>query len=125
MRGQAIVADARVVHQTACHHEPAHAALQCAKNEDAQQFPAERTVYLAPHQEEQQGDEEQHADQAAQQPVKVLPPEDPLEFRNAHVEVDLPILGCELVLVERLLPLPVGHRWNRSDDRLPLDDGKP
>jgi len=41
VRGEAEVADARVVDQPARHHVPAHGALQSSQHEYAREFPGE------------------------------------------------------------------------------------
>jgi hypothetical protein len=77
---------------------------------------------VASYEEPQEGKEEGGADQPSEKPMPVFPPEDQLELVEAHALVDELILGCELILLERLLPLRVRHRRQRADDRLPFDD---
>jgi hypothetical protein len=59
-----------------------------------------------------------------EEPVPILPPEDELELVESHPLVHELVFRRELVLLERLLPLLLGHRRQRADDRLPFDDGK-
>src|SRR5213079_2391783 len=63
--------------------------------------------------------------QAPQQPVDVFPPEDALERIDRHVEVAMTEFGRFTVACERLFPLRIVQRRQRTHDRLPLDDRKP
>ena len=122
VRGQPELRHPRVVDEPALHHVPAHRALQAAQHEDAEELPRMAGRNVAPRDEPQQRDEKHDADQAPEQAMEVLPPEDALEPGERHPLVHLPVLGRQLVLLERLLPLGLGQRRQRADDRLPLDD---
>ena len=122
MRGEPELRHARIVDEPALHHVPAHRALQAAQHEDAEELPRIARRNVAAREEPEQRHEEDDADQAPEQPVEVLPPEDALELGERHALVHLLVLGRQLVLLERLLPLGLGQRRQRADDRLPLDD---
>ncbi len=122
MRGEAKLRHAHVVDQAALHHVPAHRALQSAEDEDAEELPRVTGRNLAARGEPDERREKHETDQTAEEPVDVLPPEDALELGDRHRVIGQLVLRRLLVLLERLLPICVGERRNRADDRLPLDD---
>src|SRR6202008_5202323 len=85
--GETLGGHARIVDEAALHHEPPEGALQSAEDEDAGETPRERPVDRAPRDEIKEGNEEGEADEASEQPVEVLPPEDALEALDRHVVV--------------------------------------
>ncbi len=125
MRGEAELRHPRIVDEPALHHVPAHRALQPAEHEDAGEPPRMAGRNAAPGDEPQQRQQERRADHPAEQAVEILPPEDALERGQAHPLVHLLVLRRRLVLGEGLLPLRVGERRQRADDRLPLGDREP
>ncbi len=125
MRGQPELRDPRIVDEPALHHEPADHALQPAQHEDEHE-PRRVTRRNAPLRDEpEQRHEEHDADEAPEQAMEVLPPEDALELVQGHALVHLLVLGRLLVTHERLLPLGFVERRQRAHDRLPLGDRQP
>ena len=124
MGRQAVLADARVIHQAALHHVPAHRALQAAEQKDPRHRQYQVPWYASARQEIEKRHEKDHADAAAEQAMHVLPPEDGLEFRKTHVVIDLLVFGRLLVFLEDLVPLLRIEWRQRSHQRLPFDDGQ-
>ena len=120
--GEPVVTHARAVHQTTAHHQPAHDPLQGAEPEQSECAPREwrREIPRAPEQDE--GNEEHHPDQPCEQPVQVLPEEDDFEVGERHPPAELLIFGKQAVAIEDFGPLCLVQRWDRSDERLPVDD---
>jgi len=112
----------RLIDQTAFYHIPAHAALKRTQHQNAEELPGQCSGGPAAPKEIGERHDEYHPDQAPKQAVEILPPEDALELAQAHVEVAHLEFGRLLVLLKRRLPLCIIERWNRADDRLPLDD---
>jgi hypothetical protein len=124
VRGQAVVADARLVDETARDHVPSQRSLQRPEHEYPGKTIREATVNLPAPPEPDERNEERKPDQPAEQAMEVLEPEDPLECLHAHALVDLPVFGRLAVLVEELLPVPVAQGRHDADEGLPLRNGQ-
>src|SRR5688572_8910336 len=57
--------------------------------------------------------------------MRVLPPEDPLEALERHVEVDQAEFRGGAVFGEERFPIRLRERRDRADEWLPLDDRQP
>src|ERR1700709_2489679 len=114
MRGEAKLRDLDPLRQARRHHPPADRALQRAEAEDdpqpALQLKAQRAAPEKKKERQQIGD----ADEAAEQPVAPLPPEDGLELVEIHAGVEFAILRDGLIARKRLTPLRVIQRRQRS-----------
>ena len=122
MRRQSQLRYARIVDQAALHHVPSERALRRAEKKDADQHRRETRWDPAAQAEPYQRHQENDADRAPEQAMEIFPPENALERVDGHVAVDLAILGCRLILAERLVPSGRGKRRERSDDGLPFGD---
>ena len=122
MHGQPVLADADAIDQAAAHHVPADEALQPAEREDPDQPRQQRARNPAGGQQHEERHEKGEADQAAEEAVRPLPPEDALERAKAHALVDLLVLRDLPILVEGILPVGLRQRRHDADDRLPFGD---
>ena len=119
MGRQPVLADRDPVDQAGRHHPPADGALQPAEREQGGEARAISLWDCPAPPEPQQGEREDHADGAADQPVQILPEKDVLELAERHAPVDLPIFGRGFVTVELGLPLCRVERRYGAGDRLP------
>jgi len=124
VRRQPILRDLDALGQARRDHPPPHRTLQRTEREDAPQ-PTFQVAgqKAAPHepQERQQIDQTDHPPEQA---VAPFPPEDGLELMQRHAGIEFAILRDRLIALERLVPLLLVERRQRSGHRLPFDDGK-
>ena len=83
-------------------------------------FSAKWPVDVPAQQEIEKGQQENDADGAPEQPVKILPPENALELVERHPLVHMPVFGSGLVLAKNLFPVGLRQRRNGADQRLPF-----
>ena len=93
-------------------------------NTPASFHPSRASMRRAPPEPEERHEKDE-PDRPAEQAMEVLPPEDALELGERHALVDQLVLGRLPVLVEHRLPVGLGERRDRADERLPLDDRQP
>ena len=84
MQGEPVLADVDAIREARAHHVPADRALQRAEREDAGQPGRQRARHAAGGQEVEERHQEGYADQAAEEAMRPLPPEDELEGVEAH-----------------------------------------
>ena len=125
MRGQPILRDFGALRQARGDHPPADRALQPAETEDDPQplfqFGRER----AAPQKEKERHQISKADEAAEQPMAPLPPENRLELGQAHAGIEFTILRDGFVSLEGGRPLRLVKRRQCAGDGFPLDDRQP
>ena len=125
MRCEAILADPRVIHQSAHDHVPAQQPLQTAEDEQQPQVRQEAGAQAPAQPEIQHGQQEDNADQPTEHPVQILEHEDALEALQIHAAVDLEVLRELSVFVEGFLPGLLGQGRNHTHQRFPFDHRQP
>jgi hypothetical protein len=125
MRGEAVLAHMRVVHQTALDHVPAEQALQPAQDEHGCQARNQRSPDAAADQEIQKREQKHHSDGASQETVRVFEPVNALEAVQVHARVDLLVLRGFSVEAECRIPLRLAERRHDAEDGVPLHHRQP
>jgi hypothetical protein len=93
VRREAVLADPRLVHESALHHPPAEQPLRTAEHEHQHQSWRQPCLHATPPEEPQHRQGKGHAHHAPEQAVCVLEPEDPLEAVQIHAGVLVDVLG--------------------------------
>ena len=111
------------------HHEPAHAALSAAEQEQPNQPAAHPAQRLScgkdpARPEPEQRHQERQADQPTPEPVQIFQPEDPLEALDTEPLVQQGILRDLLVQLEQPLPLRIRDRRQCATEGGPFHDGQ-
>src|SRR5262245_11147393 len=118
MRGQAQRRDAWVIDEPARDHVPTERTLEGTQDEDREKRNAVARRDSPPDEKPQIRQQEHHSDRPAEQAMEILPPENLFERIEAHATVDLQVLGCRLILLERDPPIFVADRRQGADDGL-------
>ena len=124
MGGEPVGAHVGPVDQPALHHVPAEQALAAAEHADGEHRETEPEIEGAADQEPEEGQHEGDPHRPAQQPMRVLEPEDRLELRQRHAEVDRLVLGEALVVGEERLPRVGADGRERAHQRAPVHHGE-
>ena len=103
----------------------ADGALQRAKRQDCPQTGATVRRNPAVPQKPDEGHKKNHADDAADDTVRPLPPIDGLKIRETHSRIELPVLRNRLIFLKFRLPLRFVQRRQRTRHRLPFGDRQP
>ena len=101
--------------KTALYHPPSDHALHAAEHDQAGHAPTEGTRKHAAHEKHDVRDDHHQAKDAPEQAMGVLPPEDGLEFGEAHADIGKAILTCFAVECEDALPFSGGQRGDRAN----------
>ena len=125
MGRQPILADPRLVDESALDHVPAEHALRAPEDEQAGEARDQRRRNRPHREKHEEREQERDTDPAPEHAVGVLHPEDALELGERHPPVDQPVLGGGAVGVELAPPGRLADRRQDSGDRMPPHHGQP